>query len=66
MSRHSWVEVRVSVVKKKTPAAVLVITYDGDEVWLPLSQLECDEIEEGETDITVSIPRWLADEKELT
>jgi hypothetical protein len=49
-------------VLRETEKALLV-RIDGDEVWLPKSQL----IDyEDETDVTyIVMPRWLADAKEL-
>jgi predicted RNA-binding protein (virulence factor B family) len=52
-------------VKAVTDMAILL--DDGDvEVWLPLSQIESetDDYEKGD-EITVFIPEWLAEEKEL-
>lgn len=39
---------------------------EGDEVWLPKSQIDFmeDDYERGD-DITISVPNWLAREKEL-
>ncbi len=47
-----------------TDAAVL-ITCGGEEVWLPLSQIDFDG-ERGDMNVSISLPEWLADEKGLS
>ncbi len=47
-----------------TDAAVLV-NCDDREIWLPLSQIDFDG-ERGDTNVSVSLPEWLADEKGLS
>ena len=47
-----------------TDAAVL-ICCEGDETWLPLSQIDfCGE--RGDTDVPISLPEWLGDDKGLS
>ncbi len=54
------------IVKKTTPKALLV-EIDGEEYWLPKSQLGKATDVENEGDIgTIEIPKWLAEEKGLT
>jgi hypothetical protein len=49
-------------LKAKTPKAIRV--YDGTiECWLPLSQIEYEVNRDGT--YTVTLPEWLAKEKEL-
>lgn len=52
-------------VVKETDAALLV-RIEGEEVWLPKSQLceDSDKLEEGETG-TIMLPSWLAFDKGL-
>ena len=47
-----------------TDAAVL-IACEGEEVWLPLSQIDFDG-ERGDMNVSISLPKWLADEKGLS
>jgi hypothetical protein len=52
-------------VKRVTEKALL-IEYDGEEVWLPLSQVsEGEKYEEGDEEVTVSITEWIAKQKNL-
>jgi len=56
------VEITVQV-RAETPKAYLV--FDGDvEAWLPKSQVEVISQEDAET-ITIEIPEWLAQDREL-
>ena len=46
------------------PHGGAILFYDGErEVWLPKSQIEDMELEEGSANIIVTIPEWLAEEK---
>lgn len=60
MSRGEMVEVFVERLVRETSAAWLVETADGEEVWLPKSQVELDD---GES--VVRVPEWLAIEEGL-
>jgi len=53
------------VVLRETPRAVCILSPldNKTEVWLPLSQVEIDYTEPHLADVT--IPDWLADEKDL-
>lgn len=51
-------EIEIESVKVKTEKAVLVVAY-GDEVWLPLSQVEFIDPELG----IAYISEWIAEEK---
>lgn len=64
MARH--VEIYVKEVVKETDAAFLFVTEGDEEVWIPKSQME-NEIccQEGDTDLEVSVTRWIAEEKGL-
>ena len=67
--RSSTIEIQISKVKARTDKAALC-EIDGQEIWLPLSQCNDGGAENwspavGDEDITVEIPEWLAEEKEL-
>lgn len=63
--RFDLVHVFVEEVKVSTDKAAMCL-IDGDEVWLPWSQIHGDSEIEGPGDSgNVIIPRWLAEEKEL-
>jgi len=55
-------------VESVLDASIIVLTDDGEEVLLPMSQLRdetsSDHDEEG-AEIVVAIPRWLADDREV-
>ena len=48
-------------VTAKRDLAVHIVTVDGTEAWLPLSQIDYNE-----KDGVLQLPRWLAEEKELS
>jgi hypothetical protein len=64
MSRNRLVLVRDLAAETRTRKAVKIVQLGrpGDEQWLPTSLLERDRIE---TEGTVEMPAWLAEEKEL-
>ena len=68
-SRNEGVDIVVENVEKRTELAALCrIRQDRKtrDVWIPLSQLQGgDEPEEDGGKIVLTIPRWLAEEKEL-
>jgi hypothetical protein len=65
MSASQWVHLDVDRIKKITDKAMLV-ELDGDDHWLPLSQVsEPETFEEGDEDVTVSITEWIAEQKGL-
>ncbi len=50
-----------------TAKAILIVHGDGDDVWIPQSQIHDDsEVYKPNTDGTLIIPRWLAEDKELS
>ena len=54
-----------ATIKRETDAAILV-ECDGNEVWLPKSQIDYDEdCTEGD-EIEIEVPQWLADSKGLS
>lgn len=63
MSHDDIITIHVDILQI-TDAAVL-IGCEGEETWLPLSQIDfCGE--RGDTDVPISLPEWLADEKGLS
>jgi hypothetical protein len=55
-----------AIVRRETDEAVLV-SYEGDEFWLPKSQLLDESVELGVGDSgMLVIPGWLAEKKDLT
>lgn len=67
MKQQKWVDIAVKEVKRETEKAICVaLAAGGDDVWLPKSQLkEPDEISQGDTDITVTVTEWIAQQKDL-
>lgn len=69
MPQSDWVHLDVSLVVKRTDAALLLRLADEDasEHWIPLSQVsDADDYEEGDADCTVSVTRWIANQKGLS
>lgn len=65
MSASDWVHLQVDEIKKETEKAFLMV-IDGEEVWIPKSQMaDPDDYEEGECDCEVSITHFIAIEKGL-
>ena len=63
MSASRWVHLDVDEIKKETNAAFL-IRIEGEEYWLPKSQIaDADDYEEGDCDVTLSVTEWIATEK---
>jgi len=62
--RFEPTEIYVNNVIKVTDKAMLV-EVDGEEHWLPLSQISDSEVEERGESGFLYIPMWLAEEKEL-
>ena len=60
-----YIHIEAEEIKRVTDKALLAV-IDGDEYWLPLSQIaDSDDYEGGETDVTLSITEWIAKEKGL-
>lgn len=65
MSQSGWVHLDVDEVLRETDKAFLLL-IDGEEVWVPKSQVsDADKYEAGDTDVTVSVTTWLAEQKGL-
>lgn len=52
------------IVRHETDKAVLVDHGEEEPIWLPLSQIEIEPNPDGKTH-TVTLPEWLATEKEM-
>ena len=59
MSHDDMITIHADILQV-TDAAVL-IACEGEEVWLPLSQIDFDG-ERGDTNVSVSLPEWLGDD----
>lgn len=65
MSASHYVHLNDCEVKRTTEKAIL-IDYEGEEIWLPRSQVsEGDKYEAGDTGVTISITEYIAREKGL-
>ena len=57
--------VDVTVIVRHETAAAILVDHGGDKpVWLPRSQVEIAPNTDGKTH-TVTLPQWLAEEKEM-
>ena len=66
MSSSNWVHLDVDEIVAETEKAFRVRLEDGEEVWLPFSQIaDAENYSEGDTDCTISVSEWLAKEKGL-
>ena len=68
MGASDWVYIDVAMVQKLTDKAVLVDLEDGESLWLPLSQIEASDVDKlaiGDTDVTLAITSWIANQKGL-
>jgi len=63
MAKNDMIAVSVLFVRE-TDAAILVDDA-GNEVWLPKSQIEFPDDAKLDDVIDVSLPEWLAEDKEL-
>ena len=63
MGASNWVHLDDCDVLRTTEKAILV-EYDGEEIWLPRSQVsDGEQYEEGDTGVTISITEYIAREK---
>lgn len=51
-------------VKYQTSNVYMILDDDGDKVWLPKSQVEVVDVI-SDMEYELSMPRWLAEEKEI-
>lgn len=61
-----WVHLDVEEIVRETDKALLLRLDDGEEVWIPLTQIaDADDYHEGDTNCTVSVTEWIAEQKGL-
>lgn len=61
-----WVHLDFEEILRETDKALLVRFEDGEEHWIPLSQIaDSDDYSEGDVNGTISITEWIANEKGL-
>lgn len=66
MSSSNWIHLEVVEVKAKTEKAMLVELEDGEEIWIPLSQIaDSDDYDKGDENCTISVTEWIAEQKDL-
>jgi len=66
MSASSWVHLDVDEVVRETDKALLLRLDDGNEVWVPLSQIaDADNYAEGDRDCCISVSQWFAEKEGL-
>jgi hypothetical protein len=66
MAASNYVHLDVDEILRETDKAFLVLTDEGEEVWLPKSHVaDPDDYAEGDTNCTLSITEWLAKQKGL-
>lgn len=60
-----YVCIEIDKILRETDKAFLV-RIDGDETWLPKSQMaDWEDYEVGDVDLEISVTEWIAKEKEL-
>lgn len=66
MARNDFFSVSVEV-KRKTDEALLVVDENGNEVWVPFSQISVSSEIDGESDVGAEgklwVPEWLAEDR---
>jgi hypothetical protein len=66
VSDSNWVHLDVELIVRETDKALLLRLEDGEEVWIPLGQIaDADSYSAGDTNCTVSVTRWIAEQKGL-
>ena len=67
MSASNWVHLEVAKIERETDAAFLLTLEDGEQVWIPKSQIsDPEELKAGDEDLTVSVSEWIAEQKGLS
>lgn len=62
----AWVHLNIEEIKKETDKAFLV-TIDGEDYWLPKSQIsDAEDYCDGDQDVTLSVTEFIAEEKGLS
>ena len=63
----NYVHLEVEKIVKETDSAFLLRLEDGEELWIPKSQIaDPDDYTEGDEDATISITEWIARERGLS
>lgn len=63
MSASNWVHLESCTVRRVTDKAMLV-AYDDEDIWLPLSQVsQAEQYEAGDEGVTISVTEWIAEQK---
>lgn len=64
MSQSRWVHLEDCTVRGETDKALL-IAYNGEEYWVPRSQIadEGENLNKGDKGVTISITEWIAQQK---
>lgn len=63
MSTSNYVHLEGCSVVAETDKALL-INYKDEEYWIPVSQISgADAYDAGDTDVTISITKWIANQK---
>lgn len=64
MGASNWVHLSVAIIHCITKKAMLLELEDGEEFWIPLSQI-CNayNYSTGDVDVTVSVSSWIAEQK---
>lgn len=66
MPQYGWVHLDVDEILRITEKAMLLLLDDGEEVWIPLSQISRPlDYSQGDTNCTISITEWIAKQKGL-
>lgn len=61
-----WVHLEVEEVVRETDSAFLLRLEGGEEEWFPKSQVsDSGDYQEGDKDCTISVTKWIADQKGL-
>ena len=62
----SWVHLDVEEIFEETDNAFLLELEDGEEVWMPYSQIsDYENYRKGDKNCTISISEWIARQKGL-
>ena len=60
----SYVHLEVAEILRETDKALLVRLEEGDELWIPLSQIaDAGDYRVGDTDYCISVTKWWADKE---
>ena len=60
---NEMVEVTVTILRDRGSENAILVEYDGNEIWIPRSQIECD-LDEGETG-EILLAEWKAEEEDM-